>query len=107
MYDITDTDSFKKMTDWVKELRQMRGADLPIIIVGNKSDLESSRVVTKDSAETYARKIGVDHYLASAKTGHNVIDVFRTLTESKFFHLFYQIIYVYRNRGKQISKRRS
>jgi len=39
------------MTDWVKELRQMRGKDLPIIIVGNKSDLESSRVVTKDSAE--------------------------------------------------------
>lgn len=107
MYDITDTDSFKKMTDWVKELRQMRGTDLPIIIVGNKSDLESSRVVTKESAETYARKIGVDHYIASAKTGHNVNDVFRTLTESKFFHLFYQIIYVYRNRGKQISKRRS
>lgn len=51
VYDITDTDSFKKMTDWVKELRQMRGADLPIIIVGNKSDLEGSRVVTKDNAE--------------------------------------------------------
>lgn len=51
MYDITDTDSFKKMTDWVKELRQMRGADLPIIIVGNKSDLESNRVVSKDQAE--------------------------------------------------------
>ena len=29
----------------------MRGADLPIIIVGNKSDLESSRVVTKENAE--------------------------------------------------------
>ena len=39
------------MTDWVKELRQMRGKDLPIIIVGNKRDLESRRVVTKDSAE--------------------------------------------------------
>ena len=66
----------------------MRGADLPIIIVGNKSDLESSRVVTKDSADAYSRKIGVDHYLASAKTGHNVLDVFRTLTESKFLYFF-------------------
>ncbi len=63
----------------------MRGSDLPIIIVGNKSDLEGSRVVTKENAEAYARKIGVDHYLASAKTGHNVIDVFRTLTERKYF----------------------
>ena len=63
----------------------MRGNDLPIIIVGNKSDLEGQRVVTKESAESYARKIGVDHYLASAKTGANVIDVFRTLTERKCF----------------------
>lgn len=69
----------------------MRGADLPIIIIGNKSDLESSRVVTKESADAYARKIGVDHYLASAKTGHNVIDVFRTLTESKFPFSFFII----------------
>jgi GTPase SAR1 family protein len=70
----------------------MRGSDLPIIIVGNKSDLEANRVVTKESAEAYARKIGVDHYLASAKTGHNVNDVFRTLTERK--SLLYLIIYV-------------
>ena len=41
VYDITDSDSFDKMTFWVKELRQQRGLDLPIIIVGNKSDLES------------------------------------------------------------------
>ena len=92
------------MTDWVKELRQMRGADLPIIIVGNKSDLESNRVVSKDSAEAYARKIGVDHYLASAKTGHNVTDVFRTLTESKFFRFsFLKFMCTHRNCRKQIS----
>ena len=41
VYDITDADSFDKMTFWVKELRQQRGLDLPIIIVGNKSDLEN------------------------------------------------------------------
>ena len=81
----------------------MRGADLPIIIVGNKSDLESNRVVPKDSAEAYARKIGCDHYLASAKTGHNVNDVFRTITESKSFHFFVLKNYVYRNRGEQTS----
>lgn len=92
------------MTEWVKELRQMRGADLPIIIVGNKSDLESNRVVSKDSAEAYARKIGVDHYLASAKTGHNVNDVFRTLTESKFFLFsFLKFMCTHRNCRKQIS----
>tara|TARA_B110000285_G_C14950380_1_gene526470 strand:- start:232 stop:429 length:198 start_codon:yes stop_codon:yes gene_type:complete len=63
----------------------MRGADLPIIIVGNKCDLETNRVVSKDAAEAYAKKYGMDHFLASAKSGHNVEEVFRTLTERKFF----------------------
>ena len=43
MYDITDIDSFQKMSMWVKELRQQLGPDLPILIVGNKSDLENNR----------------------------------------------------------------
>ena len=36
--------------------------DLPIIIVGNKSDLENIRVIKKEDAEEYARKLGVDHF---------------------------------------------
>ena len=63
----------------------MRGADLPIVIVGNKCDLESMRVVPKEKAEAYAKKFGIDHFLASAKSGTNVDDVFRALTERKFF----------------------
>ena len=43
VYDITDVDSFQKMSMWVKELRQQLGPDLPIIVVGNKSDLENNR----------------------------------------------------------------
>jgi GTPase SAR1 family protein len=31
------------MSNWVKELRNQRGQDLPIVIVGNKSDLENNR----------------------------------------------------------------
>jgi GTPase SAR1 family protein len=43
VYDITDVDSFQKMSMWVTELRQQLGPDLPIIIVGNKCDLENNR----------------------------------------------------------------
>ena len=43
VYDITDVDSFKRMSDWVKELRNQLGNTLPIIVVANKADLESSR----------------------------------------------------------------
>jgi len=42
VYDITDIDSYQKMEAWVKELRLNLG-DVPIIIVGNKMDLEANR----------------------------------------------------------------
>ena len=43
VYDITDVDSFKKMQNWVKELRKVCDENLPIILVGNKTDLEKNR----------------------------------------------------------------
>lgn len=72
VYDITDQDSFNKMSQWVKELRQQVGSELPIIVVGNKCDMESRRVVQLSKAEEYAKQMGLEHFSASAKTGHNV-----------------------------------
>ena len=39
------------MSMWVKELRQQLGPDLPIIIVGNKMDLEKNRQIKLADAE--------------------------------------------------------
>ena len=84
VYDITDIDSFSKMSSWVSELRQQCGNGLPIVIVGNKSDLESNRQIKLHDAEDYARQLGVQHFSASARTGNNVKELFKALTESKF-----------------------
>ena len=77
VYDITDVDSFQKMSMWVTELRQQLGPDLPIIIVGNKCDLEKNRQIKLVEAEGYARKLGLDHFSASARTGLNVVEIFK------------------------------
>ena len=39
MYDITDEDSFKRMEQWVRELKKYLPKDTPILIAGNKCDL--------------------------------------------------------------------
>lgn len=39
VYDATDVDSFKKMNQWVTELRNYLPNEIPILIAGNKSDL--------------------------------------------------------------------
>ena len=54
---------------WVRELRNQLGDQLPIIVVGNKCDLESNRQIKLEDAEGYARQQGLDHYSASARTG--------------------------------------
>ena len=54
MYDITDNKSFTRVTNWVKELRSVRGNDIDLVIAGNKIDLEKHRSVDKNEAIAYA-----------------------------------------------------
>jgi Ras-related protein Rab-21 len=51
VYDITDSDSFARVQNWVKELRRMLGNDVVLVIAGNKCDLERNRTVPQDKAE--------------------------------------------------------
>lgn len=83
VYDITDASSFDRVQLWVKELRKMVGeADkLPIIIVGNKCDLESQRQVSESEVLEYVKKVEAFHLLVSAKMAVNIDKLFMELTK--------------------------
>eukprot|EP00823_Brevimastigomonas_motovehiculus_P007629 TRINITY_DN673_c0_g1_i1.p1 TRINITY_DN673_c0_g1~~TRINITY_DN673_c0_g1_i1.p1 ORF type:complete len:209 (+),score=30.34 TRINITY_DN673_c0_g1_i1:84-710(+) len=81
VYDITDRDSFTKVTHWVKELRKIVGTGIQLVIAGNKADLERSRQVSDSDAQEYAASVGAIHILCSAKTGKNIDQVFLELTK--------------------------
>ena len=65
---------------WHKELIHEIGAETPIILAGNKSDLPT-HTVDKDKADQFARSKGIEHVLTSAQSGKNVEYVFNTLAE--------------------------
>jgi len=81
VYDITDEDSFHKVQSWVKELKKMLGADICLVIAGNKVDLEKNRKVDRAMAEQYAHSVGAAHIHTSAKLNTGVEQVFQTLSD--------------------------
>ena len=80
VYDITSRASFNNMFSWIESIREERGDHVVILIVGNKSDLQSEkREVSKEEAERAATDLGVLFMEASAKSGANVKAIFRKL----------------------------
>lgn len=85
VYDCTDQDTFKKMNQWVSELRQYLPNEVPIMIAGNKSDMGASKVINDEAAATYARSVTSQYFPTSAKTGNNVDEIFQALAKSRLW----------------------
>ncbi|EGG20448.1 Rab GTPase [Cavenderia fasciculata] len=81
VYDITDADSYTKAKNWIKELKAMLGNDIVLCLIGNKCDLEKSRVITLEESEAYAASVGAKHYGTSAKLNKGVEELFLDLTK--------------------------
>ena len=85
VYSITSKISFKNLESWMKSLKDI--ADLsskPVIIVGNKCDLNESREVTYEEGQQYAKKLGYHFYETSAKTGENLKEAFDDIFEQLY-----------------------
>jgi len=76
VFDITRVDSFESVDDWVETVRKHSG-DIPLILVGNKIDLEDLRSVEYEEAVKKAVSLNLIGYIeTSAKLNKNVEDVF-------------------------------
>eukprot|EP01133_Synstelium_polycarpum_P003679 gene3679-4234_t len=71
--------SFKNVTRWLNELREMAEPDILIMMVGNKSDLESSREVSTQEAQSFAQSNKISFLETSALNSTNVNQAFESL----------------------------
>ncbi|XP_015913964.1 ras-related protein Rab-43 [Parasteatoda tepidariorum] len=80
-YDITKHTSFLHLPQWVDELRNYTESDVPLVLIGNKCDLESEREVPFE--EALALKEQIPELVAvletSAREDTNVEKAFVTL----------------------------
>jgi GTPase KRas len=75
MYSIDSLASFNKIQAFVENIEivyDKKANILNVIVIGNKSDLEDEREVSKEAGEQYAKTINAIFKEASAKTKTNV-----------------------------------
>ena len=72
LFDITNETSFINLKNWMSQIKESCGEDIPILLVGNKIDLEDNRVINKERAMEYANNENIEYIEVSSKTGENI-----------------------------------
>ena len=80
VYSITSRQSFEEVMTFQQQILRVKDMDyFPVIVVGNKCDLESERQVSKQEGEALARSFGCRFIETSAKSRINVDNAFYDL----------------------------
>ncbi len=82
VYDVTNQESIRHINDWMAEVNRYAAPDTCKLLIGNKCDLESQRVVPTATAKSFAEELNIPFIETSAKDGVNVDKAFIQLTEA-------------------------
>ncbi|CAL7947429.1 unnamed protein product [Xylocopa violacea] len=72
LYDVTNKTSYDNIRAWLSEIREHANEDVVIMLLGNKSDCGTERIVKREDGERLAQEYKVPFMETSAKTGLNV-----------------------------------
>ncbi|NXM46544.1 RAB17 protein, partial [Gymnorhina tibicen] len=82
VYDITNKKTLSRAKLWLEELeKSFLPNEIVIALVGNKADLADKREVTTKEGEEFARTKGLLFLETSAKSNHQVNDVFMAIAQ--------------------------
>ena len=93
VYDITRKETFNSIDKWITDLRASADKKINIILIGNKSDMENYREVTKEQGLEKSKAFGVAFMETSAYNGENV--------EKAFDIMLQQVFNIYRSEIKK------
>ena len=79
VFDLTTPSSFEHLPQWIEDVRSHVKSEIPLLIVGNKSDLVDQKQVSLKKINAFTSIFNVHYMETSAKTGEGVDDCFYTL----------------------------
>jgi small GTP-binding protein len=74
--DRTRPETLKNISKWYGDIKNSINRDIPVVLVGNKSDLVDEMIISEEDIKKVAKKYDFHYIITSAKTGENVTDVF-------------------------------
>merc|ERR1711865_208995 len=80
VYDVTELDTFHAVERWMTEIERFAGPDVNKMLVGNKCDMVSKKVVDLATAQEFADQHKLHFFETSAKDNQNVEKAFLDLT---------------------------
>lgn len=82
VFDVTNEESFDRIMNWLRDLKNHADPNVVICIAGNKCDKEANFDLKR--CEEYAQSVGANFFQTSARTGVNVDEIFNTLSTRIF-----------------------
>lgn len=81
VYDIARKETFSNLNKWLNEVETYANQGVLMILVGNKTDLNSHRQVSTESGAEWAARNDMPFIETSAKDSFNVTEAFTMLAE--------------------------
>jgi len=81
VYDITNESSYSALNQWIEDAEYFSRENIPMILCGNKCDLDMIRVVNLREATDFAREKNLPYFETSAKNTKNVNNLFEKIAE--------------------------
>ena len=81
VFDLTDTNSFEKINDWVSQISSnTKEEDISLVLLGNKCDSDQ-RTVSDHYGLNKAKELKIKYFETSALNGTNINEAFIYLTQ--------------------------
>lgn len=81
VFDVTNMESFDHVHEWMNDVRKFGIEGAPMVLVGNKADCESKRVVSRDMGESLAHQLNCKYFETSARENKCVDDAFNFIVD--------------------------
>jgi len=82
LYDVTSITSFNNVRAWLSDIHEYAHSDVIVMLIANKVDKTTERVVTREMGEKLASEYDVSYIETSAKTGLNVEFCFKAIGQA-------------------------